>query len=302
MKIMSINKINYEQFALDYLEGNLSGDALRDMELFLAENADIKKELEELELFYLEEENIIYADKKKLLKETAIIPLGIKNNSFSIRRTMGIAATLFLFVTLSVLFIFNNDISEEKRSIVNITNKKIKEIIQQNNEKTIIPNNIELPATNTGQLNHIAHGTKAIKNINQSQNINKKNEKKTTINHGSEDPITGSSFDNIGLAVKTNSNKRNSPVTTTADNDIITMTKQIQITRINTTHLTAIPSKPPSGKLMKIDIVSPYIDLENHSQKGILAKMEDAGLIPERQAREGKIRDAFVPEYFSSRN
>ncbi|MGK0390746.1 MAG: hypothetical protein ACI94Y_003506, partial [Maribacter sp.] len=30
MKMSSINKINYEQFAMDYLEGNLSGNLLQE--------------------------------------------------------------------------------------------------------------------------------------------------------------------------------------------------------------------------------------------------------------------------------
>ncbi|MGB1217398.1 MAG: hypothetical protein ACPG5P_05955, partial [Saprospiraceae bacterium] len=85
-------------------------------------------------------------------------------------------------------------------------------------------------------------------------------------------------------------------------NNIIANTKLPNITRINPISISIAKIELPKEKLPKINIISPYQDIENHSRKGVLAKLEDAGFIPERQPRGGKLRNAFIPESFSSRN
>ncbi|MDQ2179359.1 hypothetical protein [Marinifilum sp. D714] len=60
-----IDRHNYEEFFLDYLEGNLNDSEKKNLESFLALNPDLKEELEEMCLIELEEENITF-DKSSL--------------------------------------------------------------------------------------------------------------------------------------------------------------------------------------------------------------------------------------------
>ncbi len=70
---MVINKMNYEQFALDYLEGTLDERTQALMEHFLTENQDIKAELDGMALFALEaDDTIIFEDKAVLIQPVAI--------------------------------------------------------------------------------------------------------------------------------------------------------------------------------------------------------------------------------------
>ncbi|MCY1634637.1 hypothetical protein [Marinifilum sp. D737] len=60
-----IDRHNYEEFFLDYLEGNLNDSEKKNLESFLALNPDLKEELDEMCLLELEEEDIIF-DKSSL--------------------------------------------------------------------------------------------------------------------------------------------------------------------------------------------------------------------------------------------
>ncbi len=60
-----IDRYNYEEFFLDYLEGNLNDSEKKNLESFLALNPDLKEELDEMCLIELEEENITF-DKSSL--------------------------------------------------------------------------------------------------------------------------------------------------------------------------------------------------------------------------------------------
>ncbi|WP_165836070.1 hypothetical protein [Marinifilum breve] len=60
-----IDRHNYEEFFLDYLEGNLNDSEKKNLESFLVLNPDLKEELEEMCLIELEEENITF-DKSSL--------------------------------------------------------------------------------------------------------------------------------------------------------------------------------------------------------------------------------------------
>lgn len=69
---MEINRKNYEQFAIDYIENNLNSEVLLEFEKFLQQNPDIKAEISELQnSFISEKQNIIY-DEKFMLKKSPI--------------------------------------------------------------------------------------------------------------------------------------------------------------------------------------------------------------------------------------
>jgi hypothetical protein len=60
-----IDRYNYEEFFLDYLEGNLSDSDVKKLKNFLSHHPDLKKELDEMHLVELEEE-IFWFDKSSL--------------------------------------------------------------------------------------------------------------------------------------------------------------------------------------------------------------------------------------------
>ena len=69
---MKINKLNYEAFALEYLEGTLSLETAEAMEQFLLQHPDIKAELEEMRDFpVLIPKQIPFDNKSQLLKQPA---------------------------------------------------------------------------------------------------------------------------------------------------------------------------------------------------------------------------------------
>jgi len=65
---MNITRDNYENFVIDFLEGNLSEKERVCFELFLSENEDIKKEIEQLNDIKLIGEEVIFDDKLNLKK------------------------------------------------------------------------------------------------------------------------------------------------------------------------------------------------------------------------------------------
>ena len=77
---MTINKFNYEAFALDYLEGKLSVELTEEMERFLATHPAIETELSGMmEVVYLEPDtSIVFEDKAALLKEEKVVWLNRK--------------------------------------------------------------------------------------------------------------------------------------------------------------------------------------------------------------------------------
>ncbi len=107
---MNITRNNYEIYAIDYLDGNLSNKLTAELLYFLELNNDLKEELEELEFIKIKPENLIF-DKKDLLKE---IP---ENDFFDITE----------FEYLSTEKIEGNITDKDK--------KKLSEILLNNPEK-----------------------------------------------------------------------------------------------------------------------------------------------------------------------
>lgn len=73
----NINRNNYEAFLLDYVEQNLSPDLAAELMLFLAQNPDLKAELDEFENVTFEAYTSTIFNHKETLKQTAIEDLMI---------------------------------------------------------------------------------------------------------------------------------------------------------------------------------------------------------------------------------
>jgi hypothetical protein len=65
-----ITRDNYEAFFLDYIEGRLDPTAIKELELFLEQNPELKSDLLETEQVYLETEEYLFNEKNNLKKFT----------------------------------------------------------------------------------------------------------------------------------------------------------------------------------------------------------------------------------------
>ncbi|MFK7979263.1 MAG: hypothetical protein AB8G86_04735 [Saprospiraceae bacterium] len=94
---MTINKFNYEAFALDYLEGNLAPAMVEEMESFLKTHPAIESELSGMmEFVTLEaDETIVYEQKESLLKPERVVWLQKR----WIRPLMAAASVTLLLMT-----------------------------------------------------------------------------------------------------------------------------------------------------------------------------------------------------------
>ncbi len=93
---------NYEEFALDYLEGNLNEEEMAEFKVFLLLHPEIHETLIQFDWVTLEaDESIFFPDKNRLLKE---------NNpsrflSINSRRLLAVAAVMAFLITTWVLVV-----------------------------------------------------------------------------------------------------------------------------------------------------------------------------------------------------
>jgi len=107
---MKINRHNYEEFLLDFIEGNLSVHEVETVQSFLDKNSDIKAETEDLLSLKLDNEDTKFENKKLLKKDPEIDIEGISK-----------------FERLSVAFL-ENDITNEE-------NLMLDEMLKQSEKK-----------------------------------------------------------------------------------------------------------------------------------------------------------------------
>lgn len=77
-----INIHNYEEFFLDYLDGNLSESEIVELEDFLLENPDLRKELEGMEEINLQEEKLKFPNPENLKQIDLSLPVTEENFDF----------------------------------------------------------------------------------------------------------------------------------------------------------------------------------------------------------------------------
>lgn len=159
---MNITKNNYEEFLIDHLHGELNGNLLKEMELFLQNNPSVKEEFELLQKTILvPDEKIIFQNKDLLLKNEKSTPLFI-----TYKRPISIAASIVGIVFATYFF---TQKSEDTTIAVN-ENKKIdtvQTIVKMNDS---IASTTNLPITAT-QKNTIVVVKKQTKTNIKSSNI-----------------------------------------------------------------------------------------------------------------------------------
>ncbi|WP_236973759.1 hypothetical protein [Membranihabitans maritimus] len=131
---MRVTRDNYEEYALDYVEGELDTSNKQAFEKFLDENPDIKEEFDDFSIVTIAPDiPMVYKEKSKLYqkeKKAVIIPLWT--------RLRGVAAVaVVLLVATTLWFAINNNLQENNPPIVD-------------DISTVAPN------SNTGQDNNLA--------------------------------------------------------------------------------------------------------------------------------------------------
>jgi hypothetical protein len=105
---MKITINNYEEYALDYLEGNLSPDDQKQFLLFLDDHPEIKAIMENLEEIKLPVFSVGMPGKNKLYRDTGTV----RSLGFYLRT---IAAALLVLIIAAILW---NNVSRDSRDLV----------------------------------------------------------------------------------------------------------------------------------------------------------------------------------------
>jgi len=105
---MQINKNNYEEYAIDWLEGNLDAEDLKNMEAFLSANPDIRSDLGGLEEMVLTPSLTDFPKKEQLFKkEKAAFP-------WALAITFLVIPAIFILIFYSVYYMNKYEIGESE--------------------------------------------------------------------------------------------------------------------------------------------------------------------------------------------
>ncbi len=287
---MEINKINYEQYAMDYLEGNLKGYLLQEMEAFLKKHPNIKAELDGIELCYLEEVNIHYAGKESLLKPLATPKRFLITKQF---QYFTAAASLLLVLGLGLFYIKNNPSNHLKPLAV------IEPLPTIDSEIVLDPPIVISPK--------IIHATKTVqKSINPKEETRLKMQKALTPTESVE-----------SVKVKKHFNTKTEPILNKA---IANHTLEIKQTNTSSNHKPHKHLKPQTH-IRIIDSLAPLrptvemiederlissiamTTIPNFKKASRFNKnLVKLGILPERKSTLKKnLREALVPEVFASK-
>jgi len=126
-----INKDNYEAYFLDHLEGNLSEEGKKELELFLKENPKLGEELKAYDnsLFLIPDIEISFKEKESLRhKKAFLFPLWVKYSS---------VAAVFILICLVAGKLFFQPVSEKELPISSPIASNIKEPIIEIKENKV---------------------------------------------------------------------------------------------------------------------------------------------------------------------
>jgi hypothetical protein len=132
-----ININNYEEYALDYFEGNLSDAEAAAMNAFLAENADVRQAFHHFSLLTLTaDETVVFSHKNSLLKSENVAPKVVALPMYSnYYRMAAVAASLALMLGTSIYFYKNTGNTSSFENNIAINNKNKQAIPVENTQK-----------------------------------------------------------------------------------------------------------------------------------------------------------------------
>jgi len=79
---MNINRNNYEEYFLDFVEGNLNDKQIKEVKLFLVQNPDLKNELNDFKIVKLIPENLVFPEKEFIKKKSDRDVVEINNSNY----------------------------------------------------------------------------------------------------------------------------------------------------------------------------------------------------------------------------
>lgn len=136
---MQITRLNYEEYMLDYLEGNLSEEMYSAVATFLQQHPDLEAEMEGLQnVAFIPDEQIVYPHKTALKKKVKrkVVPL-----YWQFRRAIAVAAMLLMALMVWQVDVFEKD-GEMNHEVVSTEAIKMPAPMVQN-EKCLLENNLE---------------------------------------------------------------------------------------------------------------------------------------------------------------
>lgn len=174
---MRITKKNYEEYALDYLEGNLNESDQREFLSFLSENPDIHRELEELKLIEISHELVKsgpeFRKKGELHRDTPVIAL--LKVPVRIKIWQAAAAIVLLFsVAWGVNSYYLNSVPYSEGGIA----KEADSVVEEINEVSDAKMAVEVPAP-SGEEKIASAANVSQKNDNETASEVQKAEQKT---------------------------------------------------------------------------------------------------------------------------
>ena len=79
---MNINRNNYELFFIDFFDGNLTDAQKHELDLFLAENSDLKEEFDSFEIISVDSDDATFSQKHELKKKEIAEVFGINEENY----------------------------------------------------------------------------------------------------------------------------------------------------------------------------------------------------------------------------
>lgn len=79
---MNINRNNYELFFIDFFDGNLTDAQKHELDLFLAENSDLKEEFDSFEIISVDSDAAAFSQKHELKKKEIVEVSGINEENY----------------------------------------------------------------------------------------------------------------------------------------------------------------------------------------------------------------------------
>lgn len=143
---MDVNRTNYEEYILDYLEGGLDGEAYNQMHGFLEENPTIQAEVKDLLNYRLPKEEVTYNYKASLHKsgrKFSLPSMGIGFASGIAASFLLVAGFMYFFQTNEVPTISQTEEIQTNHPVIAATDQEAAPIIDE--EETVVNEELASP-------------------------------------------------------------------------------------------------------------------------------------------------------------
>ena len=204
---MDINRNHYEEYFLLYLDRELTPDEMQEVERFLRENADLKKEFDLLHDTILSPEQVIFEPKEMLYREEEkkrVVPF------YFLR--IAAAITLILAGGLMIRTILNNSVAIHPTA----SNKKF--AARDTNEKRISENKINPIQKKMSKTVYLSGAAKGKKPAGEVEPVIPHTE--TTNDQQLDEAATLLPKSNTSLALQTTNESRDATQLLTGGNDV----------------------------------------------------------------------------------